>query len=307
LVTSLANSGEVPDGQTVAKLRILTAKGTTIERELLAGRDTAEWAHERPDVRPFIKHKLAPIFDAVNIAEQGGYPAYRYKTSIGLGELTAVQSVMVENISGVAHLAIHRAALENSLSHARTPLFNQYSGSWEKIYDNNARIILRNSRAQPRAWLVAEAEAVDGEEAFARIRGESAHKFDPGRTALLEVNKSELPSLPGTDLMPGSTVRIAEYQPNRIVLESNAPTATMLVVSEMFYPGWKATLDGKQTQIYLADYLLRGLALPPGPHRVEMRYTAPGARNGAIITLLTLCLIAGLGIVAWRRRRENAA
>jgi hypothetical protein len=307
LVTTLANSGSEAEGQAVARLRIVTASGTTIERELLAGRDTAEWAHERPDVRPFIKHKLAPIFDAVNISEQGGYPAYRYKTSIGLGELTAVQSVVVENISSVAHLAIHSAALENSMNHARTPLFNLYSGSWEKIYDNNARIILRNSRAQPRAWLVADAEAVDGEEAFARIRGESAHKFDPGRTALLEVNKGELPSLPGTDLMPGSAVRIVEYQPNRIVLESNAPTATVLVVSEIFYPGWKATIDGKPAQIYLTDFLLRGITLTPGPHRVEMRYTAPGARNGAIITLVTLCLIAGLGIVAWRRFREKAA
>jgi uncharacterized membrane protein YfhO len=78
-----------------------------------------------------------------------------------------------------------------------------------------------------------------------------------------------------------------------------------LIVSEIFYPGWEATVDGQRAQIHLADYLLRGVALPAGQHKVEMRYVAPGARNGAIISALTLALLGGLFLIARRQKRTQ--
>jgi len=157
-----------------------------------------------------------------------------------------------------------------------------------------------------RAWLVAEAEAVDGEEALRRIRGESGIDFDPRRTALLEVRPEDLPQLPGGVVAPNSSARITRYEANRLQIETNAPTATVLVVSEIFYPGWVATIDGQPARINVADYLLRGIALPAGQHHVEMHYAAPAARTGAIVTGFTLCLIAGLGIYTWRKREGRS-
>src|SRR5205085_9661648 len=75
-----------------------------------------------------------------------------------------------------------------------------YSDAWQPVYEQRETLILRNTRALPRAWLVAEAEAVRSEEARARIRGESPRDFDPRRTALLEVYPHELPALPGGEL-----------------------------------------------------------------------------------------------------------
>ncbi|HEV7903707.1 MAG TPA: hypothetical protein VGO96_07700, partial [Pyrinomonadaceae bacterium] len=66
---------------------------------------------------------------------------------------------------------------------------------WQMEEEFDGVVVLRNLRAQPRAWLVGEAEAVDGEEALRRIRGESKRAFDPRRTALLEVKPEELPAL----------------------------------------------------------------------------------------------------------------
>jgi hypothetical protein len=150
---------------------------------------------------------------------------------------------------------------------------------------------------------VGEAEAVDGEEALRRIRGESDREFDPRRTALLEVKPEELPSLAGGTLAPGAQARITEYQPARLVIETKAQTATVLVVSEIIYPGWEATVDGAAARIDATNYLLRGVAVPAGAHRVEMRYPAPAARNGAIISLLSLLVIGGL--IAYARRGGN--
>jgi hypothetical protein len=174
---------------------------------------------------------------------------------------------------------------------------------WEAVYDREGLLIVRNTRACPRAWLVAEAEAVDGEEALRRIRGGGA-TFDPRRTALVEDAPDELPQLPGGDLARGSDVRVVAYEPSRIVIETNAPTPTLLVLSEMFYPGWEATVDDRAERIHLADFLLRAVPVPSGTHRVEMRYRATQARNGLVISAATLLLLAGLAFVA-RRRRET--
>jgi uncharacterized membrane protein YfhO len=70
----------------------------------------------------------------------------------------------------------------------------------------------------------------------------------------------------------------------------------------MFYPGWTATVDGDKTQIYITNFLLRGVAVPAGQHRVELRYTAPGARNGAIISAITLIGIVALAVLDRRQR-----
>ena len=175
---------------------------------------------------------------------------------------------------------------------------------WQTEQEFDGIVILRNLRARPRAWLVGKAEAVDGEEALRRIRGESEHEFDPRRTALLEVTPQELPMLAGGELPPESGARIVEYQPSRLVIETRAPTASVLVVSEMNYPGWEATVDGEWARIHATNFLLRGVALPAGEHRVEMRYRPPAARNGAIISVFSLSILCGLFIYA--RRGENS-
>ncbi|HUE84328.1 MAG TPA: YfhO family protein [Pyrinomonadaceae bacterium] len=176
-----------------------------------------------------------------------------------------------------------------------------YSDAWQPVYEKNETLILRNTRVLPRAWLVTEAEAVKGEEALARIRGESTKTFDPRRTVLLETHPDELRNLPGGEPSPNSTALIVSYTPNRLVIETSASTSSVLVVSEIFYPGWEATVDGQRTQMQVANYLLRAVILPPGQHRVDMRYTAPAARNGAIISLSTLLLLGCMFIYRGRR------
>jgi hypothetical protein len=166
-------------------------------------------------------------------------------------------------------------------------------------------LVLRNLRARPRAWLVAEAESVDGEEALRRIRGEEGSAaFDPRRTALVEAAPGELPPLPGGEIAPTASARAA-YGPNRIEVETDSPTPALLVVSETFYPGWEATVDDAAAKIFLTDFLLRGVVVPAGRHRVEMRYAAPAARTGALVSLATLALICGLAFHSRRAKNKK--
>jgi len=302
-ITSLSNSTFEKDGQVVARVRVVMADGKTVDREIQAGRDTAEWAHERPDVHPHIKHRLATPYDTVRIDGEKGYTAYRYKTLLKLDGVASVVRVDISNVSQAAPLGVYGGMLLDSRTQRTVPLAAPYySDAWQPVYEQHETLILRNTRALPRAWLVAEAQAVDDEEALRRIRGESAIEFDPRRTALLEVLPKELPQLPGGALAPESTARITSYEPNHLRIETSAPSATLLVVSEIIYPGWVATIDGQPARINVADYLLRGIVLPAGQHSIEMHYTAPGGRNGAIVSFLTLCLLAGLAVYARHTR-----
>lgn len=301
LVTSLANSVSVPQGDTVATLKLHLTDGGTIEHELRAGVDTAEWAHDRRDVRGVIRHQLATVFDSTPMGETDGFLAYRFQTQLPLSKTSRVDQISIENVSTTATLALFGVALLDSETGRAGPVVDAFPEKWQPVFEQRETLVLRNTRALPRAWLVAEAEAVDSEEALRRIRGESTPDFDPRRTALLEVAPYELPSLSG-GMVEEHSVRITSYEPNRIVIETHAKTPTILVLSEIFYPGWEATVNDQPAKILLTNYLLRGVALPEGGHTVEMRYTAPGARNGIIISVMTLFLIAGLTVLQLRCR-----
>ncbi|HEY9403048.1 MAG TPA: YfhO family protein [Pyrinomonadaceae bacterium] len=315
LVTSMSNSVGIADGATVALLRLHTTGGRVVERQLRAGSDTAEWAHERADVRNAIRHALAPVFDSVPVKDDhGDYPSHRYWTRIALGETLAVERVEIVNQTEAAPLAVWKATLHDALRGQSQPLSRTQrslyagldAGRWVAVYDEGDVLVLENKRALPRAWLVAEAEAVDGEESLRRISGAGARPFDPRRTALLEVAHAELPALTGGELAPGSAANVVSHEPNRLVIETRAAQATVLVLSEINYPGWEATVDGEAARVYATNYLLRGVVVPAGEHRVEMRYRAPAARNGAIISMLSLFAFGALLFYSSRKPTPRA-
>jgi hypothetical protein len=298
----------LPDGTVIAKVRVITADGRKIEREVVAGRDTAEWAHERSDVRSQVRHRLAPIFDSHPTGEQGEeFTYYRYYTRVALDERVQIERTEIENVSPVAFITIWKASYYDSLNHFSMPLPHYDLQKWQSVYDYDDVIILRNKNVLPRLWLVAEAEAVDAEQALRRIRGEGDRPFDPKRTALLEVAPEKLPSLPGGTVSANASAKFATYENDRLVIETTADTATVLVLSEIDYPGWVATVDGVATPIYATDYLLRGIALTAGQHRIELHYAAPAARTGAIISSLTLLLLVGIAIYARRGSAKRRA
>jgi hypothetical protein len=269
--------------------------------------------HESPQVRAVVRHSLAAIYDSRPGDADNTFTAYRYLSNIALGERLQLDRIEVTNLTSSAALMIWRASVYDSETNSSTPLLTTVplaqldSVRWQTVYDHEGVLILRNERAMPRAWLVAEAEAVDGEEALRRIRGERASAFDPGRTALLEIPPQEMPTLPGGPISSEATTRFILYEANALEIETVADTPSVLVVSEMIYPGWIATVDGTKATLYTTDFLLRGVAVPAGRHRVEMRYTAPAAQSGALISLSTLLVLIGLGIYSGRAGRRRQA
>ena len=92
----------------------------------------------------------------------------------------------------------------------------------------------------------------------------------------------------------------------RVDLGSPAPASSALLVSENWYPGWGARVDGRPAVVARADYTLIGVPLPEGARRVELSFTDRVYDRGRVVTIVALILTAGLiagGLVVERRRR----
>jgi uncharacterized membrane protein YfhO len=92
---------------------------------------------------------------------------------------------------------------------------------------------------------------------------------------------------------------------NRVVLVTDLDAPGLLVLSEVYYPGWKAYVDGRETKVLRANYVMRAVALPRGKHIVEFRYDPLSFRIGAVITVLSFAgLLVWLGWAALRKAKS---
>lgn len=102
-----------------------------------------------------------------------------------------------------------------------------------------------------------------------------------------------------------STIRLTSYEPNQLVYETSSPQDGIVVFSEIYYPGWTATIDGKSADIARADYILRAMNVPAGKHTIEMRFDpqslhiTEGIAYGAMALLLV-----GVIILIWIYRKK---
>ncbi len=273
-VTTLANSAHLPDGAPVLKLRLHTSDGRVIERELQAGRDTSEWAWDRPDVRAIIKHKRARV---VEDREEAGFKAHSYLSKLNF------ERARIERIEWIyaredASLYMIRASLHDSTS-GKSHQLSSYAfpaDRWEKLDTFDMVDVYRNRTALPRAWFVEKLIAVSSEQALSTIRSgvlPDGSQFDPQTTALVENQKVEKPFTTGQ-------VSLRSYKPNLIEFDVRTEWDAFLVVSEVFYPGWEVEIDGNPGRIALVDYTLRGVEVPAGAKSVKMVYRPRSWRRG---------------------------
>ena len=141
--------------------------------------------------------------------------------------------------------------------------------------------LYRIEGVQPRAFLARRI-------ARARGPGEALERFlaaGAGEHAGLAVVEAAAPELEPSG--GSGAVAWLSYETDALALEVRAPGRSLLVLSETFAPGWSAEVDGHRTAVLRVDGLMRGIALEPGRHRVELRYGPPGLTAGAWISGVT--------------------
>ncbi len=162
--------------------------------------------------------------------------------------------------------------------------------------------VYRNPDPLPRAWLVTEARIVpDPAAALAALQEEN---FDPAREVILLEDQVPSGSVPEVEGAPGS-VRITGYGPNELRLEVESPGPAYLVLSEVWYPGWRAAVDGRSAPVLRANYGLRSVPVPGGAVTVRVWFVPDRFRLGGVAGMLGLVLLAAAA--RWGREREPSA
>ena len=145
-------------------------------------------------------------------------------------------------------------------------------------YDGEDARIYANPHALPRTWVVGGQQRVaGGDAALAAI---TAPGFDARRAAVVERPVAGLSDGPSG---PAGTSRIAAYEAERVELAARADRRALVVLSDVWFPGWRATVDGRDVPIERVDYLLRGVAVGPGEHRIVLEYRPWSWRAGWIV------------------------
>jgi hypothetical protein len=147
-----------------------------------------------------------------------------------------------------------------------------YSDPYWNVYEN--------PNCLPRAWIVHKSVTVPKPElAIPRMREAD---FDPLQIAVLEsaLPPALEPKLEGVQ----EEASIELFQHNRLELRVRAQSRGLLVLSEIYYPGWKATVNGQPARILKVNGLLRGIVVPTGESKVSVRYAPTSIILGAILT-----------------------
>ena len=103
---------------------------------------------------------------------------------------------------------------------------------------------------------------------------------------------------------PVRAATIVQYESQHVRIEADAAAPSLLVFNDANFPGWQAYVDGKPVPSVMANYLFRGVLVPPGKSTVEFRYQPLSYRAGWTIAATAFLLLAGL-ILRERRSRQR--
>jgi hypothetical protein len=154
--------------------------------------------------------------------------------------------------------------------------------------------VFRRPSALPRAFVVEHATAVGTREAA--FAGITRADFWPAREAYVEAPADALPP-PGA----GGTVRLTAWEPEELRLAVSAPRPVLVVVSQAYFPGWQARVDGARVPVYPADYVLLGIPVPAGDHEVVLAYRPLSVRAGAVLSAVGVAALLGLAVLGRKR------
>jgi hypothetical protein len=162
--------------------------------------------------------------------------------------------------------------------------------------------IYLNQGALPRALLLGQAvSAADREAAWAALHEPT---FDPASTVVVEDGKPPVAGVRPLDTSPEGAISFQSYDLNEIALAVETKGEAYLVLSEVYYPGWQATVDGQATPLYRANYAFRALRLAPGSHQVRLSFAPLSWRVGVALSAATAIALLAWAAVAWRRRKH---
>ncbi|MBQ2507336.1 MAG: YfhO family protein, partial [Bacteroidaceae bacterium] len=167
---------------------------------------------------------------------------------------------------------------------------------------DNSTIPVQNPNAYGNAWFVKKLQYVQN----ANEELDGLSKFNPKEVAIVDQKfKSVLGDESKASVDSTAQVSLLAYEPNALKYELNSAKGGVVVFSEIYYPGWKATLDGENVEIGRANYVLRAVQVPAGKHQLEMTFSPSSIKVTETIAWIALATLVILLMAALGRSIMN--
>ncbi len=163
---------------------------------------------------------------------------------------------------------------------------------------------IQNPYVYGNAWLVDKLDYVNN----ANEEMEAIGKIDLRHQAVADAKFKEILS-EAAEQDTASTVVITSYEPNRLSYEVNSGKGGVLVFSEIYYPGWTATIDGQPAKLGRVNYILRAMNIQPGKHQVELSFFPKTVDRTEAVAYtaygILILLVVGAVFVEWKKRQDK--
>jgi hypothetical protein len=170
------------------------------------------------------------------------------------------------------------------------PVLNMLNMRYAIMQTNDGnQVPVYNPHAMGNAWPVTSIHWVDNaDDELSAIGKDNLH-----RVAVVDKKfKDVLGDVPADADSCSISVKLTEYEANRLAYEVSSEKGGILVFSDIYYPGWTATVSGKEVPVARANYILRAIKVPAGKHEVVMQFDPQTVHTTETIAYIALSVLA---------------
>lgn len=202
---------------------------------------------------------------------------YKYLPYDSYIDLTSIDNQNLLNLLNVKYLISNKKLNLKNYSYVASAKIEIA----KNITDLN--LLYVNNKLLPRAYIVQNSIVINNENKIIDLikKGIDFEKFVILKKGPIVSNK----------LSTKSKVNIQFYSPNKIIVRVDTDQPGFLVLSEVWYPGWKAYINGKETEIFTADYILRAINITRGKSYIVFSYQPNSVKIGVIISLISIAIL----------------
>lgn len=159
---------------------------------------------------------------------------------------------------------------------------------YKEVYHGDGVRIYENLRVMPRAFFADDVEQIKEDDGAIKLMKDE--DFDLHKEVVV-TTKSSLPEF--SEPNSNDLINLESYRNNSLLLHVKTDATKLLVLTDLYYPGWQVTIDNKPAEILRVDHALRGVVINAGDHKVEFVFRPTIFKYGVIISLISLlgCLI----------------
>ena len=172
------------------------------------------------------------------------------------------------------------------------------SERFKLVYEDSGWKVFENKKASPRAFFAESYQVFKEKSDFGNMF--FTDSLDSSKTVILEENLGKTYNPAEKDKL--DTIL---YSPNKVIFATSTSSPRILFLSDTYYPGWKAFIDGRETKIYRADYAFRAILVPSGIHKAEFAYSPESFSVGLKTTIISLIVLFAFSLGINYRKRKS--